>query len=170
MRYPPVSNPVFQPPNVSAVPGETWKNKNPALQRGFLLPKYFGSARLRRGRYDARRVELRESEVRQQSFLHRVRRSVHRIGARRLTDDHTRRPCTARLLDEAKNRFGDIVRVRRILAVELRCESVDDLLADLASFAVSVDERGIHRPLRAVENVGRIRARLHEHDIDALLR
>jgi len=71
--------------------------------------------------------------------------------------------------NQFRNCLGDVVRVGSVGSSEDADEGLQHLAGDRSNLAVGCARLGITRPLSRRKQVGRIRARLHQPDIDAEL-
>ena len=92
------------------------------------------------------------------------------VGAKRGADDGAGGAAALGLTHELGDGLRDIVRIRCVLTLEHRAEGLDHGRGSLPDRAIGLRHFGVCGRMNPGEEVGRVSARLHLHDLDAELR
>ena len=111
--------------------------------------------------YRERLFEMAQAQGFDHLGLHRRDVLVGLVGAEPRADDGADSAAALGLTDELDDGLRDIVRIRGVLALERRCQGLEQGVADAADLAVGLGHFGAGGGLTAGEEVGRLSARLH---------
>src|SRR6266850_2525475 len=92
------------------------------------------------------------------------------VGAKRRANDGAGSAATLGLTHELGDGLCDVMRIRGVLALEHRHEGLEQGVGNLADLAIGLRDFDTGGRLNAGEQVSRVPARLHLHDLDAELR
>src|SRR5713101_7702721 len=92
------------------------------------------------------------------------------VGTKRRANDGAGSAAPPGLTHELGDGLCDVMRIRGVLALEHRPEGLEHGVGDLADLAIGLRDFGAGGRLNAGEQVSRVPARLHLHDLDAELR
>src|SRR5262249_52348246 len=92
------------------------------------------------------------------------------VGTKRRANDGAGSAATLGLTHELGDGLCDVMRIRGVLALERRHEALEQGVWDLADLAIGLRDFDTGGCLNAGEQVSRVPARLHLHDLDAELR